>query len=214
MKRYLLSSLLAGWGVLLAGVAPGEEPGQPQPVPAAPAEGPGCHGPGCHEPERSATVSRVHIVERQEATTAPEYKLRDEVCRTTVPGLEVDYHEERRIVADVELRPHVSEQQVTCYTTRLVEEIDPCTGKACLVHKQVPEVRTVKVTCYETVPVQRIVVVRVPVLKEVPRPVAVHRLALDVNTVPAIRKTYEGIFLEEKVAVPPPAPVPPLPCLK
>src|SRR5205823_11301518 len=103
-----------------------------------------------------------------------------------------EYREERRTVADVELRPRVVEQQVTCFTTRLVEEIDPCTRKACTVRKQVPEVKTVKVTRYEAVPVERVVVVRVPVLKEVPREVAVRRLALDVNTVPAIRKTYES----------------------
>ena len=213
-----LPALLAAT-LLLAGAAPGQEKlpppeAPPQALPPAPVpDGPAC-APDCHGPPRTVAVPRVHIVERQEATTLPELKLREEVVsRCPATTLEVGFREERRVVPDVELRPRVVEQCVTCYTTRPVKEVDPCTGKECIVHKPVPEVKTVKVTVYDCVPVERIVVVRVPVVKENPAELVVKRLVLDVNTVPAIRKTYEGIFLKDHVDVPPPAPVPPLPCL-
>src|SRR6516162_2887849 len=178
MSRMITRSLpaLLAATLLLAGAAPGQEKlpppeAPPQALPPAPVpDGPAC-APDCHGPPRTVAVPRVHIVERQEATTLP----------------------------DLELRPRVVEQCVTCYTTRPVKEVDPCTGKECIVHKPVPEVKTVKVTVYDCVPVERIVVVRVPVVKENPAELVVKRLVLDVNTVPAIRKTYEGIFLKDHV---------------
>ncbi len=199
MPRRLLPVVLVGWGMLFDGASARE------PVPLSVAA-------DCPAPGRVLTTREVPLVERQEAVAVPELRLREDVTRGVTTSLELDWREERQVVPGVELRPRQVEQQVTCTTTRPFEEVDPCTGKACIVYKPVPEVKTVKVTVYEAVPVERVVVVRVPVVRAAPREVVVKRLVPEWNTVPAVRKTFEPLFLEHAVPAPPVPPLPPLPC--
>jgi hypothetical protein len=231
MKQPLLPTSLALWAVLAFGSARGQPPDTlpedpkappaqketlpvaPAPAPA-PAAGPACGPGGCAHPERTRAVTEVHLIDRQRATTALELKLREDVTRTPTTGLEIDYPEERRVVPSIELVPRQVDEQVTVHTTKLVEEVDPCTGKCCKVYKQIPEVKTVQVTVYDRVPVERIYVVRTPVAKQVPMDLVVRRFGLEANTVPAIEKRLEGVFLKHDVAVPPAAPLPPLPCVE
>jgi hypothetical protein len=231
LNKLVVPVLALGWSCLGAGTSPGQDPEElppptprgavlPEPVPSAP-----CGPEGCAGHVRTIPVREVHLIERQKAVPVPELRLRDDVCRSLTTGLEIEWKEEQRVLPSVELKARVVEQPVTCYTTRLVEEVDPCTGKCCKVYKQVPEVKMVPVTVYDAIPVERVYVVRTPCPKLVPKELVVRRLALEVNTVPGVVKKLEGVFLEnevavsppphlplpEKVCLPPPAPVPPLP---
>jgi hypothetical protein len=87
---------------------------------------------------------------------------------------------------------------------------DPC-GKCRTEIQMCPVVKTVKVKCYHTEPVQRTVIVRVPVLKPGGE-LIVKGVALDKTTIPAIERRFEAVTTQNelKVLVPVcPVPVPP-----
>jgi hypothetical protein len=214
MSRWILPALLAG----CCAVAPAlcQEPKQlPEKLPEAVPEGkekppeappaPPC-GPMI---EKNVCVPRVTLVPEEQAITVPRLQLNEvEVGRDRL-GCVLDFHEEKRCITEMVLKPRVEEQQVC--TTKLVEEtcLD-CNGHPHKVIKQVPETVTVKVTKYDVVPEQREVIVRVPVLKPGPE-VRIKKLEVHEYSVPAIERRFHAVFTDNQVQVQVPVPCP-TPC--
>jgi hypothetical protein len=102
--------------------------------------------------------------------------------------------------------------------SRPFTETDPCTGRCQTVYKPCPVLETVKVTVSDRVPVQRQVVVKVPVLRP-GKELVVRKLVLDQATEPAVKQTYRAVTTPNKIktllpvphVVPAPNPCPP-PC--
>jgi hypothetical protein len=167
-------------------------------------DGPAAH---CAPPviEKSIPHTQVLLVPRERATTLPDWKLRAvEVCR--IPeGPVLDFREEKQIVTELRLQARQVEEQVVCNESKPVTVIDPCTGKCRTEHRLCPVVKTVKVTVYETVPIKREVVVRIPILKPGGE-VAVKKLVLDPTDTPAVERRFHAVTThnELKVVVPVP----------
>jgi hypothetical protein len=168
--------------------------------------------------EKTICLPRSTLIEQQEATTLPKLTLREVEAGRALECPALDFREERHTVTEITLKPREVEQQVTCVESKPVTVTDPCTGHCHTEYHQCPVVRTVKVTVYEKVPVQREVLVRVPVLKP-GRELVIKQLVLDCTTQPAIAKSYqvETVPNEIHMVVPacqapcPPPPVCPVP---
>ena len=163
--------------------------------------------------EKSVCAPRAVLVPEEQAIVVPKLQLYEtEVGRDRLP-IALDFHEEKRCITEMVLKPRVEEQQVC--TTKLVEEtcLD-CHGHPHKVLKQVPDVVTVKVTKYDVVPEQREVIVRVPVLKPGPE-VRIKQLQLYEYSVGAIERRYHAVFTPNEIQVQVPVPVhpEPAPCL-
>lgn len=178
-----------------------EVPPKPAEELPAPAAQPGCDGAGCHA-ERRVNVTTVILKEKQCATTVPELKLREVICKDKVPGFVIEYREQKQKVTEIQLKPRTEVKEVVCITRKAVEKKDPCTGKCCTVYEEVPETKKVTITNYDEVPVEREIIVRIPCLKPVEHDVVVKKLVLDERTVPAIEKRWEGKFLDHCIRVP------------
>jgi hypothetical protein len=173
-------------------------------APPLPAEPPCVEKKYCH--------TDVLLVPKEKATTVPDWKLREVEVGRVITGPALDFVEEKRCVTEMTLKPREVEQVVTVTESRPVTVTDPCTGKCRTEYKPFDVVKTVKVQVYDVVPVQREVVIRVPVLK--PGPEAVHRrLQLDKTTAPAVERRFEAVTTPSvnKVMVPAPVVVPPCP---
>jgi hypothetical protein len=158
--------------------------------------------------EKTISLPRTTLVEQQEATTLPKWVLRDVVVGCGQEGPALDFREERHLVTEMTLKPRQVEQQVTCMESKPVTTTD-CQGHCHTEYHPCPVVKAVKVTVYDTVPVQREVVVRVPVLKP-GRELVVKKLALDCATEPAIRKTFTAVTVPNEIRVV--VPISPIPC--
>src|SRR5262245_12526621 len=131
--------------LLLASHATAE--GHPPAVPAPP--------PVC---EKSLTQRQILLVPREEAITLPKLTLREvEVGR--LPGLALDFLEQKQTVTELQLKECEVEQQVVCIEMKEVKTTDPCTGKCHTDYVPCEVLRTVKVKVYTPVPVCRDVVV-------------------------------------------------------
>src|SRR5207247_6168338 len=93
-------------------------------------------------------------------------------------------------------------QEVVTTKIEPVQTIDPCTGCAVTVYKQVPEIKKVKLTVYEAVPVEKQVVDRYPYLKPVEKDVIVKQLVVDETTEAAIEKRLRAITVREVTPLP------------
>jgi hypothetical protein len=226
MTRWLLPGCLVGcWALSLPAAA--EEPArlpdkapaadQDKPAPTPPVEPvppptPAPPPPPCGPViDKTITRHQVLLVEDQNAITVPRLRLREVEIGRDRRCVELDFREEKRTITEMQLKPRVEEQQVC--VTKLVEEtvLDDC-GKPCKRMREVPEIQTVKVTKYDVVPVQREVIVRVPVLKPGAE-LRVKGLTLDHYTEAAIEKRWHAEYNSNdiQVAIPiyqPPAPAP------
>ena len=164
-------------------------PTQPSP-PSIPAPVPGC-GPHCAQPVRTVTIPKVTVVERQRAISVPALKIREVVTKHYAPVTEIKWKEEERVVKELVFKPRVVEQPVTYWDTVPVQEVDPCTGKLCTVHKKVQKVQMVKVTVQDKVYEDRVYKIKVPCFVKVMKEIRVKRCAVDEVTVPAIEKRCE-----------------------
>jgi hypothetical protein len=173
-------------------------------APPLPAEPPPVEKKYCH--------TDVLLVPKEKATTVPDWKLREvEVDRIKV-GPVLDFVEEKRFVTEMTLKSHEVDQLVTVTESRPVTVTEPCTGKCRTEYKPFDVVKTVKVKVYDVVPVQREVVIRVPVLKAGPEAV-IKRMQLDKTTAPAVERRYDAVTTPtvNTVKVPAPLVVPPCP---
>jgi hypothetical protein len=184
----------------------------PTPVPPVVESSPaGMHaGPGCAPPvvEKTVPLTQILLVPRERAICIPDWKLRDVELGRKPAGPVLDFREEKQIVTELKLQEREEEQQVTCMESKPVTVTEPC-GKCRTEYHPCPVVKTVKVKVYCTVPVQREVVVRVPVLKPGGE-LVVKGLALDKTTVPAIERRFEAAITpnELKVLIPVPSCLP------
>jgi hypothetical protein len=221
MTRWLLAAFTAGLLAAAPGQTRADEPKEPVAPPKEipkeiipppkdaelpPPIIPDGYAPGCGRP---ICLPQFHLMELQAATTLPRMRIREEVV-----GIErrmvVDYHEERRTINDVELKPHDVEQEVTCMDTQPCTVVDPCTGECRTEYHCVPVVKKVKIVVFEAVPTTREVLVRVPYLKPGPE-FQVRRLALDSYSIPAIEKRLQLIETDNVITAPVPPPLPPCP---
>jgi hypothetical protein len=195
--------------LLLAGLDPSfaGEPGHDCPVPFV---------------EKAMPYTQVLLVPRECATTVPDWKLREVEAGRGPSGPVLEFEDQRQVVTEMRLESHEVEQQVVCTESRPVTVTDPCTGHCRTTYEPCEVVKTVKVRVYETVPVQREVVVKVPVLRHGPE-VVVRRLTLDLATAPAVLRRYEAVTTPnevkfavpvQKVPVPPCTPAEPVPVPK
>lgn len=162
--------------------------------------------PGCEE--RCPTGVRVLWAE----TAAPLVSLVPSEVVTFVkqPFLEVAYRPEKRVVADVVLKPREVERAVTCTTVKEVKVTDPITGECSTVMQPCTEVRTVKETVYGAVREEREVVVMVPYLRKVEAVVPRKDLLLEYRT--EMCKKSHPVPVPEDVPGPRVFLVPPPPC--
>jgi hypothetical protein len=191
MTRWLSPVLLAGLWLTSAGWTVGQESlrEKPKELPAPsavqPAAPPACEAP-CLTPECCIPVNKLYLINEQRETTLPRIAIREEVSLQKVPALEEHYKEEKRTVVVMVERKRDVEQPVTCMTTVTETQVDPCTGKCCTVERQVPVVKMIKTTVYDTVPEERTVIIKVPEFKTVERVMEVRRLVALPISVPAI----------------------------
>lgn len=151
------------------------------------------------------------LVPKQEAVPLPSLKLR-EVEVGVLPGMSLDFYEEKRKITELELKECEVEQQIVCRDVKAVTVKDPVTGKCRIDYEPCEVVKTVKVKVYKPVPVCREVVVRVPVLKPGP-PLSVKKLVLDELCVPGIKTTFDLAEMTNVIQIPVPPPPPPPPPL-
>jgi hypothetical protein len=153
------------------------------------------------------TIPHTHVllVPHDNATTLPDWQLRPVEVGRLPEGPVLDFREEKQVVCELRLQPRQVEEQVVCNESRPVTVTDPCTGRCHIEYRTCPVVKTVKVTVYETVPVQREVLVRVPVLKPGGE-VVVKQLTLVPETVTAVERRFhaETTHNELKIVVPVP----------
>jgi hypothetical protein len=215
MKRLLVPAL---FGLLL--VCPTRSQAQeplpkPEPLPSpTPVElPPPCAGG--FQVEKTICLPRILLVEIQKAITVPKMKLREEVVgRDTIQKLEITWKEEKHKITEMKAVPRTVEEQVC--TTKVEPETttDPATGKPCTIYKTVPVIKTVKITVYDVVPVEREVIVRMPCIKEVPQPVEIRKLVVDCTEEAAILKRWDMILTPNEIKVLLPACPIPLPCVR
>jgi hypothetical protein len=148
------------------------------------------------------------LMEQQSAIAIPQMNVREEVVGKAC-GLDVEYREQKQIVMEWSLKPREVIQEVPCTTMVPVTITDPCTGQCRTTYKSCPIVRPVKITVYDTVPVERIVVVSVPCLKP-GKPLVVNKLVVDTTMVPALCTKMQLLTMPNEVHVPT-CPVCPLP---
>jgi hypothetical protein len=164
--------------------------------------------PSCAPPviEKTIPSTQVLLVPTEQATTIPDWKLR-EVELGRLPAAPVlNFREQKQKVIVMELREREVEQKVVRYESQVVKVTDPCTGKCRTEYKSCPVVKTEKVKVHEVVPVEREVVVRVPVLEPGGEEV-VTGLVLDQLTQPAVRRTFEAVTTNHALKVQVPVPV-------
>ncbi len=148
--------------------------------------------------EKSIPLTQVLLVPHERATTLPDWKLREvELGRECAPVL--DFREERQWVTELTIKEREVEEQVCCTESKPVIVKDPCTGQCRTEYQCFPVVKIVKVKVYDTVPVQREVIVRIPFLK--PEERVVKGLVLDQLTVPAIETTLSAVTTHNEVKV-------------
>lgn len=164
-------------------------------APPLPADPPTVERPYCH--------TDVLLVPKEKATTAPNWKLRDVEIDRVRTGPVLDFVEEKRFVIVMNLHSREVEQVVTVTESHPVTVTDPSTGKCRTEYQPREVVKTVKVKVHEVVPVQREVVIRVPVLKPGPEAV-IQRIQLEKTTVPAIEHRFDAVTTPSanKVALP------------
>src|SRR5262249_37196012 len=128
---------------------------EPPPAPPPPPCGPVI--------EKTISIPQVILVPEGNATAADRLRVREvEIGRDRVPFV-LDFREEKQIITEMQLQPR-EEVQTICVSKLVTETVLSDCGKPCTVTHEVPETRTVKVVKYDLVPVQRQVIVRVPVL--------------------------------------------------
>jgi hypothetical protein len=162
--------------------------------------------------EKSIPTTQVLLVPHEQATTAPDWKLREVELGRHQGGPVLDFEEQKQVVTEMKLQEREVEQQVVCMEQRPVTVTDPHTGKCHTEQTVCPVVRTVKVKVYEVVPVQREVAVRIGVLKPGGQEV-IKGLVLDRTTLPAVERTYQAVTTHNELRVVVPLPPPPPPCL-
>lgn len=136
-------------------------------------------------------------------------RVREEVVGRAC-GLDVEYREKKQVVVEWTLKPREVVQHVPCTTMVPVTVTDPCTGQCRTEYKSCPVVRPVKLTVYDPVPVERLVVVAVPCLKP-GKPLQVSKLVVDITVEPAIRTRMQLLAMPNQVHVPPCCALPPNP---
>ncbi len=170
--------------------------------------------PPCTSPsiEKPYCVANVLLVPKEKATTVPDWKLREIEINRVPTGPALEFVEEKRYVTELTLQAREVEQQVVVIDSRPVTVTCPKTGKCYTEYQPYEGVKTVKVKVQEVVPVQREIVLRVPVLKPGPEAV-VKRLQLDKTTAPAIEHRFDGLATSDKgiYSVPLPVVLPPCP---
>lgn len=164
--------------------------------------------------EKKYCHTDILLVPREKATTVPDWKLRDIEVGRIPTGPTLDFVEEKRFVTEMTLKPREVEQVVTVIESRPVTVTEPC-GKCRTEYQPYETAKVVKVKVYDVVPVQREVVIRVPVLKPGPESV-IKKLQLDKTTAPAIERRYDAVVTPNvnTVAVPVPLVLPPCPVCK
>jgi hypothetical protein len=191
--RHLLLPAALGAFLFLSSWSLAQEPApmpkpEPLPNPAPAALPPPCAGGS--QTEKTICLPKVLLVEEQQAITVPVMRLRDQVVgRDVVHKMEVTYVEEKHTVTEMKTVPREVEQQV-CVTKMVPQTSVDCTGKPCTIYVKVPETKTVKITVFDVVPVQREVIVKMPCLKPVDVEVEVHKLCVDETEEAAILKRW------------------------
>jgi hypothetical protein len=152
--------------------------------------------PGCEE--RCPTGVRILWAE----TDVPCQSLvpREVVTLVKQPGFEIAYREEKRVVADVVIKPREVEHAVTCTVMKEVKTTDPVTGECSTVTQPCTEVRVVKETVYSAERQERPVVVLIPYLRRIDTVAPRKDLLLEYRT--EMRK--EGFPVRVAEDVPPP----------
>jgi hypothetical protein len=221
IRRLAPGCLLGCWVLTLSASAQeGVRPPEPIPPPTV-KEGPPPPPPDLLPPPCGPTVDKclkvpqALIVEDQNAVAIPKLQLRDVELGRGRYCVELDFRQEKQTITVMELKPRIEKQSVC--VTKLVPQtvLDEC-GKPCTKMCEIPDVQVVDVTKYDVVPVQREVVVTVPVLKP-GREFQVIGLALDHYTAAGIetRLHLEEHSNEVHVAVPAcPVPDCPTPCFR
>ncbi len=212
--RHLLLPAALGVFVCFCSLSLAQEPvpmpkPEPLPNPAPAALPPPCAGGG--QTEKTICLPKVLLVEEQQAITVPVMRLREQaVGRDVIHKMEVTYVEEKHTITEMKTVPRIVEQQV-CVTKMVPQASVDCTGKPCTIYTKVPEVKTVKITVFDVVPVQREVIVRMPCLKPVDVEVEVRKLVVDETEEAAILKRWNLNITPNEIKVMLPAC--PLPCL-
>jgi hypothetical protein len=211
--------ILIGWLALpLSAPAQQREEGKeelppPQVLPSPPVVpplSPDVVAPSCAPcPARTIAVPRLTLMEQQAATTIPQMRVREEVVGRAV-GLDVEYREQKQVVVEWTLKPREIVKDVPCTTMVPVTITDPCTGQCRTEYKSCPVVRQVRLTVYDPVPVERIVVVAVPCLKP-GTPLQISKLCVDTTHEPAIATRLQLLAVPNQVHVPPCCALPPAP---
>ncbi|MFO0879412.1 MAG: hypothetical protein U0840_18855 [Gemmataceae bacterium] len=169
--------------------------------------------PACPPPtfDKKYCHTDILLVPKQHATTAPDWKLRDiEVGRIRV-GPVLDFVEEKRCVTEMTLKQREVDQVVKVIESRPVTVTEPC-GKCRTEYQPYEATKVVKIQVAEVVPVQREVIIRVPVLKPGPEAI-VKKIQLDKTTVPAIEHRFDAVQTPSQLSVKVPVPlvIPPCP---
>jgi hypothetical protein len=170
MKIHIVSFVtvwLLAWGIALA---PAQELPQPSelPPPELPAPKPATEKPlpllpaDCHHGPPS-----MNVVTGAEAVPVNVLVPREVVTIIKRPALEVVYRDQKVSVTEMVYKPVEVLREVPCAVTKPCEEVDPHTGKVCVVMKTFTETRLQKETVFTAVPETREVIIQVPFLKEV-----------------------------------------------
>jgi hypothetical protein len=154
--------------------------------------------------------TRILLVPHENATTLPDWQLKPVEVGQVPAGPALDFREEKQIVTELRLQPRQVEQQVICNESKPVIVTDPHTGRCHTEYRCCPVAKTVKVTVYETTPVQIPVIVRVPCLKP-GGTLVVNKLTLVPNSVPAIERRFQAETTHSNLQIVVPVPEIPLP---
>lgn len=172
----------------------------PQTLPPA---APVTESPPCGMAGETVMRKQVLLVPEESATTLPRINLREvDLCREKRTRLEIDWKEEKRTCTEMVLKEKTVEQEVTCMTVKPEKVVDPATGQACTVYKQVPEVQKIAIKTYEVVPEVREYLVRYPCLKPVENEVLIKKLEIDRITIPAVEHRLRAVVTPCVIPIP------------
>jgi hypothetical protein len=152
-------------------------------------------------PPPTLSLPRVALAEEQMPVTLPRIQIHDKMVGYG-QDLEVKYREERRKVIVWVSKPRQVEKEVVLMDLEPVTVTDPCTGQCHTHYRQVPKVRTMKVTVYEVVPETQEVIVNVPA-GFTAAPFTVQKVTALPVSVPGVKTTLHPVVAPNEIALPP-----------
>ncbi len=154
----------------------------------------------------------LKILEVEQSRPVQIIVPREVITAVTRPGFVIAYREEKQEIFDYVLKPQEITRLVPCTVTVPCQEIDPHTGQCCTVMKEITQLKPQKEFTFTSVPEKRVLIVKVPYLKEVEEVIPQRNILLEYQTVPQVDIAVLGVPTEvhpdRYLTTPPTCPAP------